>query len=69
MSNRPQFEPRIYTQEEALEMLSAIDSVTEIVEIFGYHSEGEYNKRWADNWLKNTHRLLSLAELPRDKTK
>jgi hypothetical protein len=67
--NKPQFEPRIYTQEEARDMLSALDSVTEIVEIFGYQSEGEYNKKWADNWLKNTHRLLSPAEFPREKVK
>ncbi len=44
-------------RKEKSEMLSLLDGVTEIVEIYG-HGKVDYQKKWCENWLKKANKIL-----------
>ena len=50
---------RIYTQEEVEEMLSMIDSVYEIIEVYTYQHKNKNPclEEWAYRWLKKARQF------------
>jgi hypothetical protein len=51
--------PRIYTQEEAQEMISMINGAYEIIELWGYGMKevSPYNVLWSKEWLEKAREL------------